>query len=417
MMKLILIILFLMPPLLYFSLDYNLIPQTEYTVKNTSAKSIPLYKSADRNSSVVAYLRSGAKANYLYKSRSGRWIYIKLQTSELVVQAKYIELGYDISGIVFVDRNLAQIVAIVSSIIFMGIFLLYPSVKKRKKKEQHLSRQKQNYSVDEMNIYAQGKVEQVRKELTESHRIELDKLKINYEDKSQKLEEGFRTELIEKLMSELNINRAPTIENMISSVENLKKIYNEAVENALTFGIDLKHKRFESLLKGRLFEICIAKIVSKELNYTILEWTPDKGFDHEIFVQSNLNPDLILSDRGGNKVAIECKYRSFVGKIDGIDNSTSWSDVKQAERYLDFSKKRKIPVFLALGLAGDPSEPDIITIPPIDSILEASWLKDYRKPDEIAEGAPENPSYVCVVKKLDYWKIVANKPEIPWIKK
>lgn len=394
----------LVPVFSYLGLYFNVIPDARYVVANTSKKSIPLYENAGNTLNVSAILNPGEKAKLSHTGKTGRWLYINIYNQKLAVQSEKITLGYEIKGLPFIDQKRFQYVALACLIIFiLSLFFNSPVTKKRL------------YDENQRESYAQVKVGEVRKELTESHRIETDRLKKQYDNENRIVEERIKKELLEKLMNELDIDRAPTINNMISSVENIRNIYNDAIANALTFGIDLKHAKIENLLKGRLFEICIAKIVNNKLKYKILEWTPDKGFEHDIFVQSNLNPDLILSDNSGNEFAIECKYRSTIKSIDKVDNSVSWAEVKQVERYIDFAKKRNMPVYLALGIEGDPSKPGQIIISPLGSIIDVSKKIDFRNHTEKDNGVIKSKIYVCAVDDLEYWKISADNPKIPWI--
>lgn len=403
-MRSIILLFLLVPVFSYLGLHFNMIPDARYVVANTSKKSIPLYENVDNSLNVAAILNPGEKAKYLHAGKTGRWIYINIYNRKLAVQSEKITLGYEIKGLPFIDQKRFQYVALSCLIVFIiSMFFNSPVRKKRL------------YDENEREKYAQAKVGEAKKEFTESHRIETDRLKKHYENKNRIVEERIQKELLEKIMSELDIDRAPTIDNMISSVDNLRNIYDEAIANALTFGIDLKHARFENLLKGRLFEICIAKIVNNKLKYTILEWTPDKGFDHDIFVQSNLNPDLIISGNVGNKFAIECKYRSKLNTLAKVDNSVSWAEVKQVERYIDFAKKRNMPVYLALGIEGDPSKPGQIIISPLDSIIDVSKKVDFRNHKEKDNGVIKSPSYVCAFDDLKYWCISADNPKIPWV--
>lgn len=143
---------------------------------------------------------------------------------------------------------------------------------------------------------------------------------------------------------------------MQDSYDRLYKKYEQKISEAKELGIDFYDKNYDNILIGRRYELFVAKSLVKDNKFKILEWTPDKGFEANIPVKSNFNPDLVISDAEDRIIAIECKFRSkFFFKTK--NNEISWSYEKQVGRYRGFSSERNIPVFIALGLFDEPTDP------------------------------------------------------------
>ena len=80
---------------------------------------------------------------------------------------------------------------------------------------------------------------------------------------------------------------------------------------------------------------------------------------------TNTNPDMTLMLFGNKKYrfAIECKYRTrFYG--DELD----WAYEHQIKNYKDFRKLASIPVFVAIGVGGHPSNPNELVVTPLEYI-------------------------------------------------
>ncbi len=114
--------------------------------------------------------------------------------------------------------------------------------------------------------------------------------------------------------------------------------------------------------KGREFERYIGAIFASHRDYfTILEWTNDVHDKRRgITVESNKNPDLLIQYKPvKEKFAVECKYRSGLYKSNKIDDYVlRWTYPAQLERYREYERRNKIPVFIVVGLHGKPSDPE-----------------------------------------------------------
>lgn len=129
---------------------------------------------------------------------------------------------------------------------------------------------------------------------------------------------------------------------------------------------------------GQKFEGYIAGLLPKEY-YQFLEWRSDKTHNglHPI---SNTFPDLhfkrINTKAANNEFTIECKYRSAL--LEGVFEF----DSKQLKNYINFRKKKGIPVFLALGIGGMPEKPEHVFVIPITEttttrvlVKDLGWFK------------------------------------------
>ena len=103
--------------------------------------------------------------------------------------------------------------------------------------------------------------------------------------------------------------------------------------------------------------------------FSIKEWTRDNSDKRAgIKVESDKNPDFTISFIPRNeKFAVECKYRSYPVWNDIIgDHVINWSYPAQIHAYNMFSEAEGIPVFIVIGLAGTPDNPDEMYCIPLD---------------------------------------------------
>ena len=76
-------------------------------------------------------------------------------------------------------------------------------------------------------------------------------------------------------------------------------------------------------------------------------------------------PDLEFDSRGKKKqrFAIECKWRQ-----EFIDGGVYWAERYQISNYLDYQNKNGVPVLIAVGVGGAPSNPEKLFVTPLDHI-------------------------------------------------
>ena len=139
------------------------------------------------------------------------------------------------------------------------------------------------------------------------------------------------------------------------------------------------------LVEGAEFEAFILGLLQVQRNDDLVlrEWRSDKSLV-DVIPESNHYPDLVFRQHFDDQIAdfaIECKWRSDFDYKDSVH----WAEKAQLENYKQFSLNHHIPVFLALGIGGDPSFPQEVYIIPLDLIgsttLTKNGIAQYRRPD------------------------------------
>lgn len=151
--------------------------------------------------------------------------------------------------------------------------------------------------------------------------------------------------------------------------------------------------------KGYLFERYIISLFEgnnrpNKKYFEVADWTRD--IDKKttgVLVKSNQNPDLTFCYNNKNYFAIECKFRTdFTYSFEHECKVLKWSYPSQIKRYQDFQKERNIPVFIVIGVGGEPNNPQKMYCLPLNEAkypeLFPSYLQRYER----------NP------KKLFFWK-------------
>jgi hypothetical protein len=124
----------------------------------------------------------------------------------------------------------------------------------------------------------------------------------------------------------------------------------------------------DSFEKGRLFEDCIIKLFN-EKHFKLKKWRKAEKVTDRSYLFDRCNPDLELIFVGARqyRFAVECKWRKefIAGKID-------WANDKQICVYEDFQHQNRIPVFIAIGVGGDPSNPEKLFVTPLNNISRST---------------------------------------------
>lgn len=105
--------------------------------------------------------------------------------------------------------------------------------------------------------------------------------------------------------------------------------------------------------KGSEFEKYVVRCFNNQ-QYSLIEWRSDKALPDWGTPRSSQWPDLVFEEntRPNRRFAIECKYRS---RTNG--GLVKWSYPEQFACYREYEKRERIPVYLALGLGGEPDNP------------------------------------------------------------
>ena len=137
----------------------------------------------------------------------------------------------------------------------------------------------------------------------------------------------------------------------------------------------------ENKAKGDAFEKFVVKNFNQKY-FTLQEWRSDKYVDG-IYAVSNHFPDLEVifnfKEKGVNEAfAIECKWRKNY-----YNNGIEWAQNYQIKNYKEYAAKLSIPVFVVIGVGGEPKMPEELFIVPLQEMksntITKSELANYKK--------------------------------------
>jgi len=133
-----------------------------------------------------------------------------------------------------------------------------------------------------------------------------------------------------------------------------------------------------SFKKGEAFEEYLRDRIFPEELYTLFHQTHGYEQNDKRFVESSLLPDLgFYPVRTKKKFYVEAKYRSsFVG------DKLEWAKDYQLKRYREID--RDTPVFIAIGLGGEPKHPDKLFLIPVSHIKYTGLFGSFLKPYELS---------------------------------
>lgn len=141
----------------------------------------------------------------------------------------------------------------------------------------------------------------------------------------------------------------------------------------------------EELLKGREFEDYVLSLFDiREGGSLILqEWQGDKSYGM-IQPENNSNPDFVFR-YNEKEFAIECKWRE---KLDRDLSKDIFSSQKLGN-YKTFSASRKMPVTVIIGVGGEPCNPELLYVIPLERI------------DDIVSNNNSIVGFLCQSRSLD----------------
>lgn len=164
------------------------------------------------------------------------------------------------------------------------------------------------------------------------------------------------------------------------AVDSVEKAGSDGISSAIPLSvvetnIVLPNSEDLNKQKGDSFEKMITTKFPPS-NYSLLNWRSDKI--HEgIYAESNMHPDLEYRVKKSNiKFAIECKYRSefYHGGIE-------WAKKYQLINYKKFAKEN-MPVFVMIGVGGEPTNPNRLYIIPLKNISSTILKREQLHPYE-----------------------------------
>jgi len=153
----------------------------------------------------------------------------------------------------------------------------------------------------------------------------------------------------------------------------LKKIVELAINETL---------KPQSFKKGEAFEKYLAEYIFPEDQYILCHQTHDYNKNQERFVESSKLPDLKFRAIGSKKeFYVEAKYRSsFLG------NKLEWAQEYQFKRYKQIN--RETPVFIAIGVGGEPNSPESLYIIPVSKIKYTGLYESTLRPFAVKPRKP-----------------------------
>lgn len=128
--------------------------------------------------------------------------------------------------------------------------------------------------------------------------------------------------------------------------------------------------------KGMDFEKYVVSKFPKE-HYAIKEWRGDK-YDNGRYAESNQYPDLELALKYHDEeyiFAVECKWRSHFSNEEEI----VWCDDVQLARYKTFADQKAMPVFIVIGVGGEPGSPSQVYCVPLQQMTSSTVSQDFLK--------------------------------------
>ena len=117
--------------------------------------------------------------------------------------------------------------------------------------------------------------------------------------------------------------------------------------------------------------------------FSIKEWRGDKYVDG-VYAESSENPDLEIEFRLrgiSTTLAVECKWRQSFERRDKV--GLTWASSRQIANYQRFADARGLPVFVVIGVGGQPSSPAELYVIPLTKLrypwANAEYLSKYRR--------------------------------------
>ena len=130
---------------------------------------------------------------------------------------------------------------------------------------------------------------------------------------------------------------------------------------------------FMNYRKGLLFERYVQEKFP-DSNYAFVSATKDLHKKFKRFVETDGDPDFVFRERAtGKTFAIECKYRSYWAK-GSRGGAGIWWNKETGARYERYSQSKGIPVYVALGIGGNPKAPEAVSFIPLEIIQQHYYV-------------------------------------------
>lgn len=357
-------------------------------VMNPGAADLKLYPIDPTAKTPIAVLRPQEWLQYDYSGSSGKWLYVSSDGQTAVVRGGVVELGIEVFGRFI---SVAQWLVLLALIPIAGILL----ARRRRVQKQLVVKQRQYAQRAEANeelitllqhevMLLQSKLSTAEQE-ARAGEATITAQKTHLERQSQakldavkKYQDALSTN--QSLWDEFRQRKNVEVKDLEQSLERVSQEFEQLISHVRYYDVEYRDPKFESLLKGRQFEIAMARLFRDELGCKILEWTPDKGTVFNLKTEQNGNPDLLLESPSGQRFAVECKFRSVCAHDETGElfkpKLINWASPFQGKRYADYGRTMNLNVYVALGLYGDAVSPRVQLIAPLPVLFDKSEPKE-----------------------------------------
>lgn len=122
----------------------------------------------------------------------------------------------------------------------------------------------------------------------------------------------------------------------------------------------------DGFIKGQRFENYIIELFNKE-HFYLKQYRKSEKFTNSLPTIDHWNPDiemeLVFTGKRKYRFAVECKWRN-----EFKDGKIEWANDKQICTYRMFQDQVRIPVFIAIGIGGQPNNPEKLFLTPLNNI-------------------------------------------------
>lgn len=409
-MKPIIVALFILAYPLYSAIyeqhkitDYLFLERLDYFITNTSNQPIDIYSERDPFGTSIGKLSATETAQFLYAGKNGQYWYgmkdnqkFAIKSSDKALSLRLFDTYMPLSFFAWLILTL-----FIAPMLWLGAIKVMPGMRillkggdevARLQAENHLLRERvKTLQNDNNNLHYKAINKEQEASRLDQKRAQAERKARRYEQAHQskanetvELIRSFREkemQWLEQVDKESEKRTNVRIQDMQASYDRLNNRFNalqadhnRILEHGIVFDIDFKSDKYEGILKGRQFEIYFAKLLTKNCDIEILEWTSDKGTQNNLTVASNNNPDFLFRYDNRIDFAVECKYRSkLFGDYNINKERIDWTNIRQVEHYVNYGKNHSVPVFVAIGLEGQATQPKQTFLIPLDQLTELSY--------------------------------------------
>ncbi len=132
--------------------------------------------------------------------------------------------------------------------------------------------------------------------------------------------------------------------------------------------------KLDNFNKGGLFEEYVVALFNK-LHFKITDWKKSEKLEDSFLLSTYAQPDiefLLFLGRNRYRFAVECKWRN------NFNNGViKWASSFQICSYEDYEYSNGIPVFVVIGIGGEPSNPEKLFVTPLCNIAHSEFVYEH----------------------------------------